>query len=155
MTFLTEGTGQEYEVALSKLPLGIFGNSEFEILRDKSNTCLVYPRSINDKGHFRLYSYSKRSLNQLDVGFPPEGSGAEIVGTMGNFVSRKFVDVFVSCMSDVYKVPWDRVDVWVRGYLPKGQLPIFLVSEPVCMVIAPRLIKGHLEPTGKYQHRAG
>ena len=152
MTFLVERTGQEYEVALSKLPLGIFGNSEFEVLQDKSHHTLVYPRSINDKGHFRLFSYSKRSLNQLDVGFSPDGTGTQVVGTMDNFVNRKFVDAFVGCMGDVYKLPWDRMEVWVRGNILKGPLPIFLVSETLSMVIAPNLFSsGHLEPTGKYQ----
>jgi hypothetical protein len=41
MNFLTENIGLEYEVALSPLPLGIFGKSEYEILRDKGHLSLI------------------------------------------------------------------------------------------------------------------
>ena len=152
MNSLTEKTGEEYEVAFSKLPLGIFGRSEFEILQDKQRHTVVYPRSLNDRAHFRMSLYLRESLANLEVGFAPDGTGTQIVGTLENFVNRKFVDAFVGCVSEVYNNSWVTINVWIRGNIRLGPLPVFLAGETLAMTIAPHLFRGqHLESTGKYQ----
>lgn len=152
MNFLAETTGEEYEIALSKLPLGIFGDSEYEVLRDKHHHTAVYPQSINDKGRFRPLAYFKNPLAQLDVGLSPDGTGTQIVGTRDNFVNRRFVDAFVNCMGVMYHIPWTNLHLLVRGHTKAGSLPVFLVGDPLSMTIAPYLIgKQHVEPTGKYK----
>jgi len=145
MLMLTERTGEEYEVAQSKLPLGIFGNSVYEILCDKQHHTIVYPRSVNDKAHFSLSRYLKYPLSQLDIGVAPDGTGTQVVGTRNGFVKQRFVDAFVACVKEVYSVPAENLVVWISG-----PIPIFLVSDPICMTIAP-YFGGHLEPIGKYQ----
>jgi len=151
MSSLSERAGEEFEVATSYLPLGLFGKSEFEILRDKLRRIAVYPRSVNDKVHFGMSGFSKHSLDQLDVGFTPDGTGVQIVGTRNNFANRKLVDAFVGCMMDVYKSPWTSMHMWVRGDIYKGPLPLFAVSDALAMTVAPYLFQSKsLEPTGKY-----
>lgn len=152
MRFLTERIGEEYEVAMWQLPLGIFGKSEFEILRDKRHHTEVYPSSLNEKAKFRKFLYFKESLSKLDVGFAPDGTGAQVVGARGNFVNRRFVDAFVGCMSGVYTSSWERMDVWISRNVRMGPCPMFLVREPLAMSVAPYVFENqHFEPTGKYQ----
>ncbi len=152
MSFLTERIGEEYEVALSQLPLGIFGNSEFEIVRDKHHFTQVCPSSLNEKAKFQKHLYFRESLGKLDVGFAPDGTGTQVVGTHENFVNRRFVDPFVDCMRDVYNSSWERMHVWVRKIVRVGPLPVFLVSDPLTMCISPYLFPNQrLEPTGKYR----
>jgi hypothetical protein len=137
---------------LWQLPLGIFGNSEHEILRDKGHHTTVYPSSLNDKWKFRKFLFIKESLGKLDVGSAPDGTRTQLVGTRKNFVNRKFVDAFVACMSSVYNIPWESSYVWIRGSVRAIPLPVFLVSEALTMSIAPYLFEDqNLEPTGKYQ----
>ena len=153
MRIFGERTGEEYEVSQSVLPVGMFGVSEFEILRDKHHITTVYPGSLNDRAKFppRLF-YRKESLDKLDVGFAPDGTGTQVVGAHENFVNRRFVDAFVECMSEVYNVSWENVRVWIRGPVRAEPLPVFLVSEMLGMAIAPyRFVGQHLEPKGKYQ----
>ena len=152
MRFLTERIGEEYEVAMWQLPLGIFGKSEFEILRDKKHYTSVYPSSLNERAKFRGFLYFKESLGNLDVAFAPDGTGTQVVGARKNFVNRRFVDPFVDCMSDVYNSSWERMHVWISGNVRAGPCPVFLVSEPLAMSVAPYIFENqHLEPTGKYQ----
>ena len=87
MRFLTERIGEEYEVAMWQLPLGIFGKSEFEILRDKKHHTSVYPSSLNERAKFRVFLYFKESLGNLDV-VAPDGTGTQVVGARKNFVNR-------------------------------------------------------------------
>ena len=152
MSFLTERIGEEYEVAPWQLPLGIFGKSEFEILRDKGFHTALYPSSLNEKGKFHRFLYFKESLGKLDVGFAPDGTGTQVVGARKNFVNRRFVDAFVGCMTDVYNSSWERIHVWISGNIRLGPCPVFLVSEPLAMSVAPYVFENQqLEPTGKYQ----
>jgi len=106
MALLGERTGEEYEVAPSQLPLGIFGRSEFEILRDKKHHTVVYPSSLNQMVKFHRFVPEKVSLTKLDVGFAPDGTGTQLAGIWTSFVSRRFVDGFVACMKDVYSASW-------------------------------------------------
>jgi len=153
MALLGERTGEEYEVAPSQLPLGIFGRSEFEILRDKKHHTVVYPSSLNQMVKFNRFVPEKVSLTKLDVGFAPDGTGTQLAGIWTSFVSRRFVDGFVACMKDVYSASWGNMHAWaMRG----GALPIFLLSDIVSMSIAPYALGDQsLRPTGKYQPQAG
>jgi hypothetical protein len=147
MNFLTERVGEEFEVALSPLPLGISGKSEHEILRDKGPHTMVYPSSLNDKWKFRIVHYIDEPLAKLD------GTGTQLVGTRRSFVNRKFVDAFVSCIGDVYNSAWEGMRVWVLGPTRSSVAPIFLVSEGLTVSIAPYFLgEQRLEPTGKYQY---
>lgn len=151
MNLLTETIGLEYEIAPSPLPLGIFGKSEYEVLRDKNHLTLIYPSSLNNKWKFRMANYVDEPLGNLEVGSIQEGSGTQLVGIRSSFVNRKFVDAFVRCVSEVYRGSWQSVNVWALGPTRKGSLPIFLVGENVTMCIAPNMADKHSEPTGKYQ----
>lgn len=151
MNLLTETTGLEYEITPSSLPLGIFGKSEYEVLRDKGHLTLIYPSSLNNKWKFRMANYADEPLSRLDIGFTQEGSGTQLVGIRGSFVDRKFVDAFVKCMTDVYSGSWQSMSVWSLGPTRRGSLPIFLVGENLTMCIAPKMADKHFEPTGKYQ----
>ncbi len=153
MNFLTERIGEEHEVASWPLPLGVFGKSEHEILRDKGHHTVVYPTSLNDKWKFRMVHFIDESLGKLDVGLAPDGTGTQVVGIRRSFVKRRFVDAFVGCMSDVYNNAWESMYVWVLGPTRAGSAPRFLVSEGLTMCISPYLLGDqHLEPTGKYQY---
>jgi hypothetical protein len=153
LNFLSERIGEEYEVVSWQLPLGIFGKSEHEIIRDKGHHTVVYPSSLNDKWKFRMVHYIDESLSKLDIGFAPDGTGAQVVGIRQSFVNRKFVDGFVGCISEIYKTSWETVYVWSLGPTRAGSAPIFLVSERLTMSISPYWLGDqHLEPTGKYEY---
>jgi hypothetical protein len=114
---------------------------------------LVYPSSLNDKWKFRMVHYIDESLSKLDIGFAPDGAGAQVVGIRQSFVNRKFVDGFVGCISEIYKTSWETVYVWSLGPTRAGSAPIFLVSEGLTMSISPYWLGDqHLEPTGKYEY---
>jgi hypothetical protein len=152
MSLLSEKIGDEYEVAFSPLPLGIFGSSEFEVVRDKQRHTMIYPSSLNSGAPFYGHRYVKDSLDKLDVSLAPDGIGTQVVGRFDSFVSRKFVDGFIGCMSNVYGISWDRMHVWIHGKLHPRSLPVFLVGDPLAMIISPYIFSNlHLEPTGKYQ----
>ena len=146
-----ERTGEESEVCQSLLPGGLFGVSEFEILRDNHHITTVYPGSLNDRARFPPKVYRKEPLDKLDVGFAPDGTGTQVVGAHENFVNQRFVDAFVECINEVYNVSWESVRVWIRWPVRAEPLPVFLVGETLGMAIAPyRFVGQHLEPIGKY-----
>jgi hypothetical protein len=150
---LTARIGEEYEVASSQLPLGIFGKSEYEIIRDKDHRTVVYPSLLNSKWKFHTVHFIDEALGKLDVGFAPDGTGMQAVGTRRSFVNRKFVDGFVGCVSDVYNTSWETIHVWALGPTRTGAAPIFLVSESLTMSVSPYLFGDqHFEPTGKYEY---
>ncbi len=152
MSLLSERLGEEYEVANSQLPLGIFGRSEFEILRDKRNHTTLYPSSLNSHASFNRFRYVKESLEKLDAGFVPDGTGTQVVGRFDSFVDRRFLDGFVGCMSNVYNNSWETMHVWIHGRLQPRALPVFFVSEPLTITISPYIFSNQrLEPTAKYQ----
>lgn len=153
MGLLSERVGEEYELASSTLPLGIFGKSEHEILRDKGkHVTLVYNSSINHRLNFNKVVFARESLTKFEAGPAPDGTGIQLVGKWTSFVDRKFVDGFVGCMRDVYNVPWETMHVWTLGAVRSGPLPVFLVSDPLSIVIAPYVFGSQrFEPAGKYQ----
>jgi hypothetical protein len=152
MKILSENVGEEFEVALSKIPLGMFGKSDFELLRDKQHRMMIYPHSLNEKAHFRFSAFFRHSLDQLDVGFAPDGTGTQLLRTRRNFVKRSFLDAFVRCVREVYGTLPETMHFWVRGNEALGPMPVFLAAEPLSMTLAPYLLNGgQIQPRGKYQ----
>lgn len=150
MSLLGRITGQDYEVASSTLPLGLFGHSKFEIIRDKKHVTTLYPSYLNSTRSFYMHRYVKEPLGMLDVGFAPDGTGKQLVGMGESFADRWFVDNYVDCMNEVYKVPWNTILAFIHRRAPP--LPIFLVSDTLSIAIAPYLLRNkQLEPMEKYQ----